>query len=57
MLKVFEAAKYERRIWGVLDKTSGTFTHIGEGKRFCEKKAEELNRDLEECFNDPILDL
>jgi hypothetical protein len=55
MVHVFEAAKWNRRIWAVLDKTSGTFSHIGKGKRFCEKKAEELNSELEECFNDPLL--
>lgn len=56
MVHVFEAAKYERRIWAVLDKSSGTFSHIGRGKSFCEKKADELNRELEECFNSPLLD-
>jgi hypothetical protein len=55
MVHVFEAAKWERKIWAVLDKSSGTFSDIGKGKRFCEKKALELNRELEECFNDPLL--
>lgn len=55
MVSVFEAAKWNRRVWAVLDTSSGTFSHIGKGKRFCEKKAKELNRMLEECFNDPLL--
>lgn len=57
MVHVFEAAKWERRIWAVYDKSSRTFSYIGKGKRFCEKKARELNIALEECFNDTILNL
>lgn len=38
----FEAAKYGR-YWAVYDKVSRTFDYIGMGKRFCEKKAKELN--------------
>ena len=53
MEKCFVAAKYENK-WAVLDRTSRTFSHIGKGKDFCEKKARELNNDLEEIFNDPI---
>jgi len=48
----FEAAKYGNK-WGVFDKVSKTFSFIGSGKRFCEKKAKELNeychkKDMEE---------
>jgi len=43
MKKNWEVAK-SGRTWGVFDKTSRTFSFIGKGKRFCEKKAEELNR-------------
>lgn len=48
----FEAAKYENK-WAVFDKISKTFSFIGSGKWFCEKKAKELNeychkKDMEE---------
>jgi len=43
-MKNFEVAKWDRRVWGVYDNISCTFSFIGKGKRFCEKKAEELNR-------------
>lgn len=52
----FEAAKYGNK-WGVFDRVSRTFSHIGKGKRFCENKSRELNNDLEEIFNDPLLDV
>ena len=39
----WEAAKWDRRIWAVFDNVSRTFSYIGKGKRFCEKKAKELN--------------
>lgn len=55
MEQIYEAAKWDRRTWGVFDKTSRLFFYVGKGKRFCEKKARELNRELEECLNDPIL--
>ena len=42
----WEAAKWNRRIWGVFDKDSRLFFHVGKGKRFCEKKAKELNDQL-----------
>jgi len=38
----FEAAKYGNK-WAVFDKVSRTFSFIGCGKRFCQKKAKELN--------------
>lgn len=38
----FEAAKYGR-FWAVFDRVSRTFNHIGMGKKFCQKKAQELN--------------
>lgn len=48
----FEAAKYGNK-WAVFDKVSKTFSFIGCGKRFCQKKAKELNdycrqKDMEE---------
>ena len=54
MKGLFVAAKYENK-WAVFDKTSRTFSHIGKGKIFCEKKARELNNDLDAIFNDPLL--
>ena len=54
MKELFVAAKYENK-WAVFDKTSRTFSHIGKGKIFCEKKARELNNDLDAIFNDPLL--
>jgi hypothetical protein len=54
MEKSFIAAKYENK-WSVFDKTSRTFSYIGKGKRFCEKKARQLNEDLEKIFDDPLL--
>jgi len=39
---MFEAAKYGNK-WAVFDTVSRTFSCIGYGKRFCEKKAKELN--------------
>ena len=39
----WELAKWDRRIWGVYDKKSHTFSFVGKGKRFCEKKVKELN--------------
>lgn len=38
----WEAAKYKGK-WAVFDTVSRTFNWIGRGKRFCEKKANELN--------------
>lgn len=38
----FEAAKYGR-FWAVFEKVSRTFSYIGMGKKFCKKKAQELN--------------
>ena len=38
----FEAAKYNGK-WAVFAKKSRTFHFIGKGKKFCEKKARELN--------------
>jgi hypothetical protein len=35
-------AKYKGK-WAVFDTVSRTFNWIGRGKRFCEKKAKELN--------------
>lgn len=52
---VFEAAKYQGK-WAVYDTDSRTFSHIGAGKKFCEKKATQLNNELVEIFNDPLLD-
>ena len=43
MSNEFEAAKFDRRKWAVFAKTSRTFSHIGRGKKFCEKKVKELN--------------
>jgi len=40
----WEAARWNRRVWAVYDKTSRLFFFIGMGRRFCERKAEELNR-------------
>lgn len=42
MKESFEAAKYGNK-WAVFDKVSKTFSSIGAGKRFCQKKAKELN--------------
>ena len=42
MKKMFEAAKYHGK-WAVYGIPSRTFTDIGKGKKFCEKKAKELN--------------
>lgn len=41
-MKDFELAKYQGK-WAVYAKTSRTFHFIGRGKRFCEKKVNELN--------------
>lgn len=43
--KEFEAAKCRTsgNRWGVFSKTACCYVHIGGGKKFCEKKAEELN--------------
>lgn len=38
----FESAKYGR-FWAVYDRVSRTFSNIGMGKKFCQKKAQELN--------------
>lgn len=38
----WELAKYGNK-WAVFDRVSRTFSHIGEGKRFCQNKAKELN--------------
>ena len=43
MKQNYEATKWNGRIWAVFDKVSRTFYFIGKGKRFCEKKAKELN--------------
>jgi hypothetical protein len=43
MKMIYEAAKWDRRVWAVFDKVTRTFSYIGKGKSFCEKKAEELN--------------
>ena len=40
----WEAAKYNG-IWAVFSKQSRTFSFIGAGKRFCVKKAKELNQE------------
>lgn len=53
MEKIFIAAKYQNK-WAVLDLVSRTFSHIGLGKRFCEKKALELNDELDDILKDPI---
>ena len=39
----FEVAKYHRK-WAVFSKRSRTFDFIGKGRKFCEKKVEELNK-------------
>lgn len=38
----FEIAKYNGK-WAVYSRQSRTFNFIGYGKRFCAKKAKELN--------------
>lgn len=38
----WELAKYRNK-WAVYNRTSRTFSYIGEGKRFCQNKAKELN--------------
>ncbi len=40
----WEAAKYNGK-WAVFSKQSRTFDFIGAGKRFCQKKAKELNEE------------
>ncbi|SEA79770.1 hypothetical protein SAMN04487851_11463 [Prevotella sp. tc2-28] len=42
MEKSFETAKYHNK-WVVFDKVSRTFTDIGKGRKFCEKRVLELN--------------
>lgn len=43
MQRVYEVAKYDRRVWSVFNKVTRTFSYIGKGKRYCEEKANELN--------------
>lgn len=38
----YEAAKYKGK-WAVFCRTSCTFEYIGFWRRFCERKAQELN--------------
>lgn len=51
----WEAAKYKGK-WAVFDTVSRTFNWIGRGKRFCERKAKELNdysRDYDRKMRNP----
>lgn len=43
MEKYFDIAKHGGR-WAVVDYTSRTFSHIGEGKKNCKKIADRLNK-------------
>ncbi len=43
MEKPFELAKYKNK-WSVFAKNARVFFFIGKGKKFCEKKVEELNK-------------
>ncbi len=38
----FEACKYHGK-WAVYSRMTGTFDCIGKGRRWCERKARELN--------------
>lgn len=38
----YELSKYKGK-WAVFDKTSRTYSFIGNGKRFCKRKVESLN--------------
>ena len=37
-------AKYDRRVWAVYCKKTCTFSDIGKGRRYCERKVKELNK-------------
>ena len=42
----FELAKYKGK-WAVYDSRSRTFSFIGKGKRFCNRKVMTLNNELD----------
>ena len=46
MKKDYELAKYQGK-WAVYDSVSRTFSWIGKGKRFCQRKVMSLNYELD----------
>lgn len=42
----YELAKYQGK-WAVFDRLSRTFSFIGKGKRFCQRKVMSLNNKLD----------
>lgn len=46
MEKDFELSKHQGK-WAVFDRRSRTFSFIGKGKRFCQRKVMSLNNELD----------
>ena len=43
----YQAIKYKGK-WSVFSFASNCYFYIGKGKRFCEKKAQEMNNEMTE---------